>query len=702
MSSIFIDNLSIKFRAYHDRSPSLKQYFANLFRGQRSASYSDFWAVKDATLDIRAGDRLGIVGHNGAGKSTLLKALCRVYEPTQGRITVEGRLAPLLEIGAGFHPEFTGRENIYLNGAILGFTREELARIEPEVIDFAEIREFIDTPVKYYSTGMYMRLAFSLATAMQPNILVLDEIFAGGDAAFLEKARARMVSMIDKADIMILVSHDHELVKSLCNRVVWIDHGHIVADGVPEDVVPRYLAGNPNARAIAPPPSRLEDRTTPASNATAAVTLYRLRESAPGRFYLAYIKRIPLFRAAAIRLWGATYPLYLRYIFLPLSRNAMMTWRPLAQSRAYPKFLPEIMLCEPARVQTPTPRTSPPEASAELASASKDYEFPAVTLSTFEAAEIHGGTNLVMLGNAALCHDLYDFPRDYTSEELHGLHIIDPRRQRMRCLTADSRPVHQSVAGAFLDACAPNYAHWLTEVLPRVAAFCSHRGTHDVPLVVDDGLHPNIMDSLRMVAGPEREILTLARGRAMTADTLYLTSVAGYVPFERRNTKLDSHSHGKFNPQALGLMRSRLLDLAAHHDDSENARKIYLRRNSGVRRVTNSDEIEAWLVSRGFEVVEPEKLSFPQQVRLFSQAKVVVGSSGAALANIVFSPPKANIIILIGRHPDTSYGYWQSIACACGNQISYVLGEAIRRIDGIHSDFAIDINQLLPLIESAP
>ncbi len=246
MSSIHIKNISIKFRIYHDCSPSLKDYFANLLKRRKQAPFSDFWAVNDVSIEIRAGDRIGIVGHNGAGKSTLLKALCRVYASTEGSIAINGRIAPLLEIGAGFHPEFTGRENIYLNGSILGYSKQQIRLIEPEVIAFAEMEEFIDTPVKYYSTGMYMRLAFSLATAVHPDILVLDEIFAGGDAAFLVKAKARMNAMIDKADIVIMVSHDHQLIRSLCNRVIWMDHGKLIADGAPDDIVDSYLAGRKN------------------------------------------------------------------------------------------------------------------------------------------------------------------------------------------------------------------------------------------------------------------------------------------------------------------------------------------------------------------------------------------------------------------------------------------------------------------------
>ena len=240
MSSISVEDLSIRFRIYHDRSPSLKDYVGGLFRPKKPAAVSDFWAINHVSFRIAAGERVGIVGHNGAGKSTLLKALCRIYEPTSGRIAVQGRIAPLLEIGAGFHPEFAGRENIYLNGAILGYSKAQLRAIEQEVIDFAEIEEFIDTPVKYYSTGMYLRLAFALATAVQPEILVLDEMFAGGDASFVQKATARMHKVIESANIMVVVSHDTSLLSKICTRVIWMDHGRVKEDGPVEEVLAHY------------------------------------------------------------------------------------------------------------------------------------------------------------------------------------------------------------------------------------------------------------------------------------------------------------------------------------------------------------------------------------------------------------------------------------------------------------------------------
>lgn len=236
MSSIHVEHLPIKPPVYHDRSPSPKDYFANIFQRNKKFSFTDFWAVKGIFFGIKAGDRVGVVGHNDAGKSTLLKALCRFYEPSAGNISIIGRDASLLEIGAGLHTEFTGRENIYLNGTILGYGKQQLKKIEPEVIASSELEEFIDTQVKYYSTGLYMRLASSLATVMHSGISVLDEIFAGGDAAFIEKAKARVYNLIDKTSIMIMM-----LVKSLCNRVPWLDHGKLVADGSPDEVVDRYL-----------------------------------------------------------------------------------------------------------------------------------------------------------------------------------------------------------------------------------------------------------------------------------------------------------------------------------------------------------------------------------------------------------------------------------------------------------------------------
>jgi ABC-type polysaccharide/polyol phosphate transport system ATPase subunit len=241
MSQIKIKDLSLNFHLYHNRTPSLKEVFSNLLKAKSQDSYSSFKALNNISLEIKSGERVGIIGHNGAGKSTLLKVISKVYESPFGTVEIDGILAPLLEIGAGFHQEFTGRENIYLNGAILGISKAKLMEVEHEVIAFAGIEDFADTAVKYYSTGMYMRLAFSLATAIQPDILLLDEIFAGGDAAFMSKAKERVLDLINKANILVMVSHDLAVTAELCTRGIWIDHGRIVADGQVTDVIDKYI-----------------------------------------------------------------------------------------------------------------------------------------------------------------------------------------------------------------------------------------------------------------------------------------------------------------------------------------------------------------------------------------------------------------------------------------------------------------------------
>jgi ABC-type polysaccharide/polyol phosphate transport system ATPase subunit len=242
MIKISLDHVSLKFRQYHDGGTSIKEAFSSLFDSRlKKKAFSEFLALQDLSFSVSSGERLGVVGRNGAGKSTLLRTIARIYKPTTGTVLVNGRVAPLLDIGAGFHPEFTGRENIYFNGALLGYSRQQLGEIEDEIITFAELKEFIDTPVKYYSTGMYMRLAFSLATTVHPDVLILDELFVGGDASFVERGKLRMNRMIDRSSVMILVSHDQSLLRSLCDRFIWLDHGKLVADGG-VDVLDSYCA----------------------------------------------------------------------------------------------------------------------------------------------------------------------------------------------------------------------------------------------------------------------------------------------------------------------------------------------------------------------------------------------------------------------------------------------------------------------------
>lgn len=205
----------------------------------------DFWALKNITFEVKQGDRIGIIGRNGAGKSTLLKILSRITEPTTGSIRIKGRVASLLEVGTGFHPELTGRENIFLNGAILGMQREEIRRKFNEIVDFAEIETFLDTPVKRYSSGMYVRLAFAVAAHLEPEILIVDEVLAVGDTVFQKKCLDKMRDISGEGRTILFVSHNLSAVKALCSRAILINKGHLDFSGNVEDTIEAYV-GEPH------------------------------------------------------------------------------------------------------------------------------------------------------------------------------------------------------------------------------------------------------------------------------------------------------------------------------------------------------------------------------------------------------------------------------------------------------------------------
>ena len=232
----------------HYRYKSLRDVLARiprrLLRRQGAKAPLMFWALKDVSFDVAEGEVVGLIGRNGAGKSTFLKVLSRVTDPTEGRILLRGRVGSLLEVGTGFHPELTGRENIFLNGAILGMRRAEIVRQFDEIVAFAEVEKFIDTPVKHYSSGMYLRLAFAVAAHLEPEILLVDEVLAVGDAAFQKKCLGKMGDVARQGRTVIFVSHNTTALRSLCSRAVWLNEGRVAEDGPTGTVVDHYLQKN--------------------------------------------------------------------------------------------------------------------------------------------------------------------------------------------------------------------------------------------------------------------------------------------------------------------------------------------------------------------------------------------------------------------------------------------------------------------------
>lgn len=245
MSTVIkVENIGKKYILRHEQSERYKTFagaITGLMKPKGSSSTEEFWALDDVSFDIQQGDKVGIVGRNGAGKSTLLKVLSRIVTPTKGRIEINGRVSSLLEVGTGFHPELSGRENIYLNGSILGMTRKEIDRNFDEIVAFAEVEKFLDTPVKRYSSGMYVRLAFAVAAHLDPEILIIDEVLAVGDLKFQKKCIGKMEEVSDSGKTLLFVSHNMGIVKQLCNKGIYLKNGKVHMTGPSSDVVNTYL-----------------------------------------------------------------------------------------------------------------------------------------------------------------------------------------------------------------------------------------------------------------------------------------------------------------------------------------------------------------------------------------------------------------------------------------------------------------------------
>jgi lipopolysaccharide transport system ATP-binding protein len=242
MIAVRFERVSKRFTLHHERPRSFQELFLSLIKLQRSTSKEKYWVLSDVSFEIERGEMVGIVGPNGAGKSTILKLVSRIIEPTSGQMEVNGRLGALLELGAGFHPDLTGRENVYLNGAFLGRTKADMDRVFDDILEFSEMERFIDIPVKHYSSGMYMRLGFSIAIHLQPEILLVDEILAVGDRSFQLRCLDRVQELKRQGVTIVLVSHDLAQVRNMCDRAIWVEEGQVQAEGPVEPVLSEYMA----------------------------------------------------------------------------------------------------------------------------------------------------------------------------------------------------------------------------------------------------------------------------------------------------------------------------------------------------------------------------------------------------------------------------------------------------------------------------
>lgn len=237
---INIEKVSMKFDLGIEKNFSIKEAFISVFDKKRRTKKSYFWALEDVSFHVKPGEVVGLIGSNGAGKSTLLKVVSGVMKPTKGKVTVNGQISPMIELGAGFDSELTARENIFLNGAILGYSKEFIESKFDEIVEFSELIDFLDVPIKNFSSGMVAKLAFSIATIVDPEILIVDEILSVGDIKFQEKSKNKMMEMIKGGTTVLYVSHSLDSIKELCDRVIWLEHGNIVKTGPAEKICNEY------------------------------------------------------------------------------------------------------------------------------------------------------------------------------------------------------------------------------------------------------------------------------------------------------------------------------------------------------------------------------------------------------------------------------------------------------------------------------
>ncbi|NOT14665.1 MAG: glycosyltransferase family 61 protein [Methylotenera sp.] len=420
-----------------------------------------------------------------------------------------------------------------------------------------------------------------------------------------------------------------------------------------------------------------------------------LRSTLLGKFYLRYLRQYTPIRMAVIWSWKNLLALItFTYSKFKYSKFEQLSGITNERVTIYPR----------QKVSVRMPTVYPVEKSSSVKILS-EYEFPEIYATTINDCTVVGASGFVHTRQTIIGHNLFRISHDYTSEELHGRLYVNSKKQLITRLSSIKTEVAIDQGVLFTDAVSSNYAHFMTEILPKVFAYTQLHTNKTIPLIIDCELHANLMQALEFVVGDSAQLIGLEKGEPLQVKSLQVVSACGYVPFERRprSNYFTDHSQGVFSPAALVGMRDLIKKNVANFQVGLGTvlthKKIWIKRNSTYRNVSNASEIEEALLAQGFTVVEPEKLSFVEQVSIFSNAEMIVGATGAAFANLIFCKPEARIIILIAELKDTSYGYWQNIASAVNNNISYVLGATQNNRNNIHANFSVNLSDLVVSIK---
>ncbi len=384
---------------------------------------------------------------------------------------------------------------------------------------------------------------------------------------------------------------------------------------------------------------------------------------------------------------------------------------PCVTEEAYARWagLEQRVLYAPERVEGGPPLLFPRSDPGFYGAAPLGYDFPAVTLTTLLDVVVRGKANTLSPPEAIVRHQLFDPATAMMPEEFYGRLALMEEFGAASWIPTDPFDVdYLPEAAAFTDGCAFNYAHWITEVLPRIVAFARDGAHAGVPLIVDDNLHPNILRSIELVAGPDVVLYRLAPEELVRVGVLHNVSPTGYIPFKLRPQPLETICHGLFAPQALRETVRQLRQGVTQPAAGEARPRLVIRRNSILRHIVNEPEIEAALAGLGFVTIEPERLSLEEQIAAYSQASMIVGATGAAMANLVFCQPDCPIVVLMPKFRHTAYWYWRHMAAAAGaGPVFHVSGEQIDPLEdpfealAVHADFAVEVRDVLDAVEAA-
>jgi hypothetical protein len=442
---------------------------------------------------------------------------------------------------------------------------------------------------------------------------------------------------------------------------------------------------------------RLTTEQVPSRVGTKKDILSWIKEARVAKLYVNTLRGYPFLKTVDILLWQfgvarLLLSLYKRSTLVRGLRRYPYGSRLVSFTNSRdPSLISRLTILEAEETLISPPKIFPRQKADSVLPLELESSSPPVQINVVSDAWVYGGSNLVFTNNSVLCHDLYNFSKDFTSEELHGRHLYFKRAKLLFVILRDPIPLLIPKAAACLDACAHNYAHFLTEVLPRIELFCSQEEYANIPLIIDDQLHENILEAIATIVGSSRKVYLLPIGRAIRCETLLIVSATGYVPFDQRNSWIKSKRQGNFSAHALQQLKA-IPALASTQSVKylPPLERIYIQRESSVRKLVNAAEIEDILSQHGFALIDPGKLSFREQVSLFANAKVIIGPTGAAMANAIFCQPGTEVGILMATHKHMIYKYWPAMLTPLKINVSYLLGTIVgNQSRGIHGDFVV-------------